>query len=556
MSKKFSCQIRQILLYITIMKIPLFKNDKELAAFVDKLRPEEIRSLTTEDWNRLYTQIDKLCSKLDRFQQWKNRFNGWRQNFIRLTGGKKALKFYNPQTDFLKKHQSIFIKLNKNYRPEAAHRAKVKEAAARLADDLFARRPEIKTELANFSLMSEAQRLQTMKKIRDTLYGELFSRKKYRPGFKPSLTFFDSPDASPNGDYYYPAHRIRINRGALSNQLYTYAHELWHSVQRLKPYSAALTGLYHNNGRFYLEPGSDYTAYRRQPLEYDVRTFQIFFTSEIFKKIGPQNFSVGQSVKSINRFMHYRRRNNETTTAACRIDERNNLLMTAEFSPLLQSDWQSLNRRFLAGRGQISQNGGKLTFNLGPAGTDLSRRLAKAVFYYRPALKIHQDIAQVCKLFAADADIDLNSEFNDFATVCSVKTPSPQFQKLFKRLEQQGLASSAAPDSFHLKISPAALENLRHCYLLARLQELGAPARDIKIKTDKEETSLAVKDPMPQARDFLKLLAGKKPPEEIEGCLLVRFNPKETFNHLSERKLILPARGLSPHLFDNLKQRA
>lgn len=51
------------------MKIPLFKNDKELAAFVDKLRPEEIRSLTTEDWNRLYTQIDKLCSKLNRFQQ-------------------------------------------------------------------------------------------------------------------------------------------------------------------------------------------------------------------------------------------------------------------------------------------------------------------------------------------------------------------------------------------------------------------------------------------------------------------------------------------------------
>ena len=133
MSKKFSCQIRQILLYIAVMKIPLFKNDKELAAFVDKLRPEEIRAFATADWNRLYTQIDKLCSKLNRFQQWKNRFNGWRQNFIRLTGGKKALKFYNPQTDFLKKHQSIFIKLNKNYRPETAHRAKVKEAAARLA---------------------------------------------------------------------------------------------------------------------------------------------------------------------------------------------------------------------------------------------------------------------------------------------------------------------------------------------------------------------------------------------------------------------------------------
>ena len=535
------------------MKIPIFKTDKDLATFVEQLTAEQIRSFGTEDWNHLYAGIDKLCDNLSLRERWINRLHGFAAFWGRAFDIKLRIGAYKPELDFVKKHSSIFIKLNKHYRPDPKHRQEIISSARRLAQDLFAENPGIKTALTNFPLLSESERLKIMNKIRNILYRNKFPGDNRLPRFKPSVHFFNND--SDSGNYNHTLHRIQISRASLVNPLYTFAHELWHSVQTLRKPSDETTRLYQNNNKFYLKPADDFNAYRRQPLEYDGRTFQIYFTSEIFKRIGAENFNIGNTVCNFNRFMYHRGRNGTPVTTAGRIAPNGHLVMEAEASPDLLADWQTLNRHFLNGRGSITPESGKLKFDLGRPGRELNRRLAEAVLEFRPALKIYPQIKEVCRLLADEDDIKLDIAFNDFKAVCSVPRSSPQFYRLKHRLRQQDLIDGLSENSFAVKTTSNNLEKLRLLYLTSRLNRLGIAPEQIKIGNEGNETLLAITDPSPAARNFLTLLNGGPLPENQAGCGLARFNAREIFDRLNNRKLFLPERGLSPHLFDDIRQR-
>ena len=533
------------------MKIPLFKTDKDLAAFVDKLSAEEISSLNTEDWNRLYAQINKLCTKLSKKERFLNRLNLFYLRSGRLFGFKPKAKFYNPTKDFLQKHKSVFTKLNKYYRPEEAHRQKVIAAARRLAQELCAASPEIKSRLTNFMLASDAERLQTMAKIRDITYREIFAGRAQR---KPSIQIAAFSQGLINGEYSATTNQISINREVLSNSLYTFAHELWHSTQTLGRAPKELTKLYGNNRCFYLSSDADFTAYRRQPLEYDVRTFQIYFTSEIFKQIGAENFSVGDAVASLNRFMYYRRRDNEQTKGSCKILADGHLHLQAPSSENLRNDLRSLNHRFLDNQGRLSEQNNQIDFDFGRPGKDLNKRLANAVFNYRPCFVNYPKFKQVCQLFAADADIKAKYKFFDLYLVCKNDDASPAFKQLQQKLKDQDLATCKG-DSFYIPITKAHLSKLRNFYFINRLQNLGVKTSDIKIGEEDEKTLLAVASPSPEVKSFLKLLSGTRKLDETADVSMARFKAQDTLNLLSERRLFLPQKGLSPHLFEHIRQR-
>ena len=534
------------------MKIPLFKTDKDLAVFVDKLSAEEIGSLDTQDWNRLYAQIDKLCAKLSKKERFLNRLNLLYRRGGGWFGFKSEPKFYNPAKDFLQKHQSVFVKLNKYYRPEEAHRQKVIAAARRLAQELCTASPEIKSRLTNFMLASDAERLQTMAKIRDFAYRELFAGRANR---KPSIKIADFSQNQSNGSYNPSTHQICINRGALSNSLYTFAHELWHSTQTLGRVSNELTQLYNNNRRFYLPFETDFTAYRRQPIEYDVRTFQIYFTSEIFKQIGVENFSVGNAVTSLNRFMYYRRRDNEQTNGFCKILADGHLHMQAPRSQTLYEDLSSLNHRFLDNQGCLKEQDNRIDFDFGRPGKDLNQRLAKAVFNFRPCFADYPKFKQVCQLFAADAGMSAKYKFFDLYLLCQNDGNPSAFRQVQQKLKDQDLATCKG-DSFYLPLTKEHLTKLRDFYFIDRLQNLGVKSSDIKIGQEDEKTLLAVTAPSPEAKSFLKLLSGTRKLDETADVSMARFKAQDTLNLLAERRLFLPQKGLSPYLFENMKQRA